>query len=1095
MSTMEELLAQAEAAELETAVEEQPYVYSDKYLKRTQYVSDNAPIDIIAKEIQSMDGEISVKGEAISQYVEFRLDRYYDGIDLLGMLFNIHYEKDSYGGENRPVNVRYNDTKMILGWAIPNAAVKESGILNMCIWATGNLYDDTYVWKTKPKSYAVNDGLTIAENIAEPDDNWYVQFVNEIEAKIQEFSGRVDDIAQIEENLSADVQVINEKYDSIIASAETAGQSAASAQVSEQNAQLYKEQTQQIAEQVKEEASKVYKYQGSVPTYNDLPTANVSNGDVYNVESDGMNYAWDETNQRWDSLGIVIDLSKYSTTEQIELMLNQYVQKESGKGLFSGSYNDLSDKPNVNGIELSGNKTLDELDIASKTAFESLSENVSTNADGITNLNSNLSVLETNLGDLKKEEVDKKIESEVATDFSQADTPQFQQTIDDVQNEVSELKGDLSIIIDSEKIGVDKITSTEIFSVKSYSVYGIKYLEKSVSLSTYTDIYQNISTPDSYADTLGLVRGKRYRFSADVKVNQVISGTPKIWFSIRENESTSIIKSNQITTDGIIELEWVQTDAMQRFALFITGSEDCKCTVTFSNISLVEVLSKVTAIDIYSRNVFGFQNAIELGCKNDGTEDISAIINNYDWSKGLYFPQGEYLVSEPLVINGSIVGAGSGHRSKVKKGNGTTFICNANKGLYIPTYSSGHFDIRDIEVRMKVDGNAIDFDCNILKTTIHFQNISITELRNGYGLYVHTSKGFSSNPCYIDGITVVSDFAGIYSNVGIYAGDNIGDVRITNVLTLGCQKGIHISSSSWIIDNLHLWCGAVISLGAVYTSEWANNTCCLEFGNVNQISIGKIYTDTCAKAISINGESACVHINDWIHWDDKTTSSLLDGVIMADCSSADCDIMVDCFSGLIPSKLTNLYTPIKSNHVKIEKFHPIIEWDYSIRLAKNGCKHSTISSQINLNTTSSNDMYYPILGIAFDETGFVKFNISIDDSVDSIALSVDSTGVLRQSGINIVGTETSKYFFTFKSNFMKLYVKKAYSSSKTIPLNVNIEYQSGNVNIIDYADVKHYPSENRYSNEYALTDSSALEQINFNLSKQTLTNKKGDDNL
>lgn len=400
MSTMEELLAQAEAAELETAVEEQPYVYSDKYLKRTQYVSDNAPIDIIAKEIQSMDGEISVKGEAISQYVEFRLDRYYDGIDLLGMLFNIHYEKGSYGGENRPVNVRYNDTKMILGWAIPSAAVKESGILNMCIWATGNLYDDTYVWKTKPKSYTVNDGLTIAENIAEPDDNWYVQFVNEIEAKIQEFSGRIDDIVQTEENLSTDIQAINEKYDSITASVETAGQSAASAQTSEQNAKeseenayLYKEQTQQIAEQVKEEVTKVYKYQGSVPTYDDLPTENVSNGDVYNVESDGMNYAWDEANQKWDSLGIIIDLSKYSTTEQIELMLNQYVQKESGKGLFSGSYNDLSAKPNVNGIELSGNKTLDELDIASKTAFESLSENVSTNADGITNLNSNLSEL------------------------------------------------------------------------------------------------------------------------------------------------------------------------------------------------------------------------------------------------------------------------------------------------------------------------------------------------------------------------------------------------------------------------------------------------------------------------------------------------------------------------------------------------------------------------------------------------------------------------------------------------------------------------------------------------------------------------------
>lgn len=63
--------------------------------------------------------------------------------------------------------------------------------------------------------------------------------------------------------------------------------------------------------------------------------------------------------------------------------------------------------------------------------------------DEVDGVNRNLYILETNLGDLKKEEVDKKIESEVATDFSQADTPQFQQTIDDVLNDVNELKGDL----------------------------------------------------------------------------------------------------------------------------------------------------------------------------------------------------------------------------------------------------------------------------------------------------------------------------------------------------------------------------------------------------------------------------------------------------------------------------------------------------------------------------------------------------------------------------------------------------------------------------------------------------------------------------
>lgn len=41
--------------------------------------------------------------------------------------------------------------------------------------------------------------------------------------------------------------------------------------------------------------------------------------------------------------------------------------------------------------------------------------------------------------------VAEKIESEVATDFSQADTPEFQQTIDDIASSVSGLRSDICI--------------------------------------------------------------------------------------------------------------------------------------------------------------------------------------------------------------------------------------------------------------------------------------------------------------------------------------------------------------------------------------------------------------------------------------------------------------------------------------------------------------------------------------------------------------------------------------------------------------------------------------------------------------------------
>ena len=62
-------------------------------------------------------------------------------------------------------------------------------------------------------------------------------------------------------------------------------------------------------EEINNLISSVYKFKGSVATYNDLPSSDQVVGDVYNVEADGSNYAWDGTN--WDKLSEDIDLSGY----------------------------------------------------------------------------------------------------------------------------------------------------------------------------------------------------------------------------------------------------------------------------------------------------------------------------------------------------------------------------------------------------------------------------------------------------------------------------------------------------------------------------------------------------------------------------------------------------------------------------------------------------------------------------------------------------------------------------------------------------------------------------------------------------------------
>lgn len=52
---------------------------------------------------------------------------------------------------------------------------------------------------------------------------------------------------------------------------------------------------------LKSDIGTVYKYKGSLASYDDLPTTDNAVGDVWNVETDDMNYGW--TGTEWDPLG------------------------------------------------------------------------------------------------------------------------------------------------------------------------------------------------------------------------------------------------------------------------------------------------------------------------------------------------------------------------------------------------------------------------------------------------------------------------------------------------------------------------------------------------------------------------------------------------------------------------------------------------------------------------------------------------------------------------------------------------------------------------------------------------------------------------
>lgn len=68
----------------------------------------------------------------------------------------------------------------------------------------------------------------------------------------------------------------------------------------------------------KSDLANVYKYKGSVATKDELPKS-ASAGDVYNVEADGMNWAYTEAGN-WDNLGAVFTIESMTESDLNEIM-------------------------------------------------------------------------------------------------------------------------------------------------------------------------------------------------------------------------------------------------------------------------------------------------------------------------------------------------------------------------------------------------------------------------------------------------------------------------------------------------------------------------------------------------------------------------------------------------------------------------------------------------------------------------------------------------------------------------------------------------------------------------------------------------------
>ena len=130
-----------------TPIEDKGYrFYNDEYSDENYSNVDEL------KNIILDSNQFNITQEQNSQYIPFKMPRYYDGFDLTKTELSIYYiNKNKEFHTDIPVDVYYNDEYIRFAWLVSQFATKVAGMLQFEIHAKGiNNKGESYTWKSKP---------------------------------------------------------------------------------------------------------------------------------------------------------------------------------------------------------------------------------------------------------------------------------------------------------------------------------------------------------------------------------------------------------------------------------------------------------------------------------------------------------------------------------------------------------------------------------------------------------------------------------------------------------------------------------------------------------------------------------------------------------------------------------------------------------------------------------------------------------------------------------------------------------------------------------------------------------------------------------
>lgn len=263
--------------------------------------------------------------------------------------------------------------------------------------------------------------------------------------------------------------------------------------------------------------------------------------------------------------------------------------------------------------------------------------------------------------------------------------------------------------------------------------------------------------------------------------------------------------------------------------------------------------------------VGGTVNVLSLGAKNDGSEDVSAIVNAATEKDALYFPAGLYKVAKPLWLKHGICGEGYSRSHKVDPTR-TWFISDidcADGAVGIVNFSGNvQVGVERIAMKCRSAECGISITGCVQNTYTFISQVGVYDGR-ATGVKV---VGWGSRPVFIQDFTMFGASGYPEGSVGITIKGPC-DCRLSNVEIMGTRIGLEALNGHTYGDNLHLWTGC---MGGRDNGTWWKGTRGLVLGEGSHFSGSQVYPDTSYYAIEQQGKGGYCEIANLMYWEDES---------------------------------------------------------------------------------------------------------------------------------------------------------------------------------------------------------------------------------